>query len=861
MKKECLSNANLVSQNAHRFGTGQWSLLVLVLQRSGILSVKIVHKVNGTIWRKGWCWNSQKVDIQFSVLQVHCPEVDSKAKAMENCRCTICADLETIETIFRIIVSVNQLSLYGAVAEMCEEYKTLHDRTEQPVVRGQSSSSLVPSVIKTNVPLDFDDLAHKDLLLQQYGELIAKLSQQDKLSKFCMDAGFLNVVEIGQYFMTKDTAEFSQFTDAVACREYTLPRDEETSQPKGWFQRNTKIGPVLEVATSYLHGKYGVEIRILSVNRDNSHSWVRPSHGLNKIVMNLNNNEQEIPEVRLEECALKLDAKDFAYRSKAKAKLQRRELAGSSPRTIPTGKRFWTDVEPGEYSLSDYDISKKLIHLLRHGNQVHREDDGAVQFWRIKENLQNISRIVLIGLIASGRKAWQEEEETRRDTSTVLILLEWSCISELFKVIQDAILLILLYRTVLLFRATSSSTFIMSDVQSIYIPSSIRDWYLEVKFWTTDRQCSFCLWIRWTKIRRILIRSTWMHRVMHNTCIKAWKKHQTAVYWVDINLALKKGFEVLSDTIERYYPSRNTPSLLYSESCSDGNWRSQKRESIHVTSASTKDPFETWLEKRIGFRRCSTTRRTTNQFQTQVMIERGNPLLEPVEWGNPLLKQVEPKHFHLMESKSLNVEMAHDRKEQPVVETHTDNVPDGSQTRSCHESISFNVGDETIRDRKSQPVGNCDEPSHEQTMLNEVNIDFRIPGLPHSVVKHAESSRVRELVKKIENHPDRHALRQNKANNPFCEESKRMIQEVGNVELFELFETDPKTQCKACLSYWSGGIVYWTCGHLLKKTVANRRFIVLDGFSFNSRIRNQAGKTTWPQIWETPRKQRISSGP
>ena len=47
-----------------------------------------------------------------------------------------------------------------------------------------------------------------------------------------MDAEFLNVVEIGQYFMTKDTAEFSQFTDAVACREYTLPRGEETSEPK-----------------------------------------------------------------------------------------------------------------------------------------------------------------------------------------------------------------------------------------------------------------------------------------------------------------------------------------------------------------------------------------------------------------------------------------------------------------------------------------------------------------------------------------------------------------------------------------------------------------------------------------------------
>ena len=89
---------------------------------------------------------------------------------------------------------------------------------------------------------------------------------------------------------------------------------------------------------------------------------------------------------------------------------------------------------------------------------------------------------------------------------------------------------------------------------------------------------------------------------------------------------------------------------------------------------------------------------------------------------------------------------------------HTENVPDGCQTRFCHESIRFNVGDESLRDRTGQPVVSHDELSHEQTMLNEVNIVFRIPGLPHSVVKQVESFRVRELVQKIENHPDRHAL-------------------------------------------------------------------------------------------------------
>ena len=46
--------------------------------------------------------------------------------------------------------------------------------------------------------------------------------------------------------------------------KYTLPREEGASQPKGWIQGKTKSGPVLEVATSYLHGKYGREIRIWS---------------------------------------------------------------------------------------------------------------------------------------------------------------------------------------------------------------------------------------------------------------------------------------------------------------------------------------------------------------------------------------------------------------------------------------------------------------------------------------------------------------------------------------------------------------------------------------------------------------------
>ena len=171
-----------------------------------------------------------------------------------------------------------------------------------------------------------------------------RLSQQNRVIKICTDAGFLTTVDVGQYFMTKDTEEFSQFTDSVACREYTLPREESSSEPEGWIRGNTKIGPVLEVTTSYLQGKYGVELRFESINKDNSQSWVRISYGLNKLVTDLSNNsendnnEQETSEMQFEDFALKTNVLAFASRSKAKAKPQRRTPASSSTKTVPIGK-------------------------------------------------------------------------------------------------------------------------------------------------------------------------------------------------------------------------------------------------------------------------------------------------------------------------------------------------------------------------------------------------------------------------------------------------------------------------------------------------------------------------------------------
>ena len=323
-------------------------------------------------------------------------------------------------------------------------FETHQDKSGEPdVLIGQS---IVLSEIKAEVPLQNENPSYHYVLWQQYQERIKLLSQESKVSKFCMDAGFVHVVELGQYFMTNDTGDFRQFR-AVACREYTLPRDDESSQPIGWIQGNTRIGPVLEVTTSYLWGKYGGEIRIWSLSQDNSHSWVRISHGANKYVVDSNCNNTEVPADLPEEQASQSSVKVVAARSKAKAKPQKRETV-ELPSTIPVNERKWIDIEPAESSLSAYEVSKKVVNFLRHCQTIQREDEGAVQFWRIKFFIFGINFYKTnIGRMIVGKHAWQQEEDQKENISTDLIFQEQLFTSELFKDTQDVVSLILHYRT------------------------------------------------------------------------------------------------------------------------------------------------------------------------------------------------------------------------------------------------------------------------------------------------------------------------------------------------------------------------------------------------------------------------------
>ena len=113
------------------------------------------------------------------------------------------ADGDTIDTIYRIILSVNQLSVYGAAAAVCEEFESHQDGSGEPqILMGQS---IVLGEIKAEALLQDENPMNDQIIWQQYIQQVESRSLENKVSKFCKEAGFMSVVEVGQYFVTKDT--------------------------------------------------------------------------------------------------------------------------------------------------------------------------------------------------------------------------------------------------------------------------------------------------------------------------------------------------------------------------------------------------------------------------------------------------------------------------------------------------------------------------------------------------------------------------------------------------------------------------------------------------------------------------------
>ena len=302
-----------------------------------------------------------------------------------------------------------------------------------------------------------------------------------------------------------------------------------------------RIGLVLEVTTSFRHFKYGIEIRVWFVNQDNSQSWVRISYGTIKHVVESIQDNTEIPADPQEERVPQTNVTIVAARSKAKAKPQSRELAGTTA-TIPMHERRWIDIEPSKQDFASYDLSKKVVNLLRHNQTLQREDDGAIEFYKIKFYLRNHHSQTPVwyddrwkACSAAGGGSKRRYQYCSDDSGKILYLLalqghygnnlidptlqDIGCASNLHSIINNGLI---------------PGGQNLSRRQTVFfLPVDPRD--------ESHRDPEH---IDFSVPRRA--------RYVHS----AWKRHQDAVFWVDIDLAIREGLT--------FYQTRSNAIILQS---------------------------------------------------------------------------------------------------------------------------------------------------------------------------------------------------------------------------------------------------------------------------------------------------------
>ena len=178
---ECIANSTLVSLFAKRFPAGRWSFL-------GPGSETKWHSPYNERPEGEWDKVAELMMNKFGesghpVFRATSPLSRGTLKSKGGGKLSIhfCADGDTIETVFRKIISVNQLSIYGAVSDLREEYRACQARTVRPVLAGQSDPLFDPPSLLMTTPTPSTEVPAQEDLLQKYKERVERLSQQNRV--------------------------------------------------------------------------------------------------------------------------------------------------------------------------------------------------------------------------------------------------------------------------------------------------------------------------------------------------------------------------------------------------------------------------------------------------------------------------------------------------------------------------------------------------------------------------------------------------------------------------------------------------------------------------------------------------------
>ena len=353
-----------------------------------------------------------------------------------------------------------------------------------------------------------------------------------------------------------------------------------------------------------------------------------------------------------------------AARSKAKAKPQPRESIGTT--TIPLCERKWIDIEPSKQDLESYDLSKKVINLLRHNQTLHREEDGAIEFYTFKfylrghhSQIQNWSDDRWIACLAAGGGPKRRYQYCSDNLGSIVYLRAFqghSGSNLIDPALQDKVLIGL---GIFPYIYHVGSNFNLHSIISngLILGGQNLSRRQTVFFFPVDPRNE-----NHKDPEYIDYSAPRLARYLQN----AWKRHQDTVFWVDIDLGIREGLMfyqtrsnaiILQGTLQahkiskverlkngemlyerRYLSPRPPPKISLKH---DLNWRKGNDQGSTVEHRPVGKLVQQSLQS-------GSSKPTQPNSLNPLKIERGNPLPKrllvsckknlvlPIDRGNPI---------------------------------------------------------------------------------------------------------------------------------------------------------------------------------------------------------------------------------